>query len=80
MPEDAFHLLQLDRRRNAEHASIAIEAAVRNKDVAMGIKSEKIAEGLNGDDGTGHRIVLRNSILINDFQRFPCTPAQVCQE
>ena len=47
------------------------EASVRNKKVAVGIEPEKVAEGLNDDDGAEYRIVLGNDLLEEGFQRLP---------
>jgi len=43
----------------------------------VGIKSEKVAEGLDSDDGAGDGIVFRNRILDKDLQRFPGATAQI---
>ena len=56
---------------NAEHALFAVEAAVRCEDMAVGIEYQKIAEGLYGDNGTGDRIVLQDSLLEEDLRGFP---------
>ena len=37
VPEDGLQLFQLQRRGDAEHASAAVETAVRDEDVAVGI-------------------------------------------
>lgn len=34
----------------------------------MGIETEEIAEGLDGDDGAGNGIVLWDGLLEEDFQ------------
>ena len=39
--------------------------------MAVRIESQKIAEGLDGDDGAGNGIVFRNCILEKDLQGFP---------
>jgi hypothetical protein len=49
---------QFQGRGDSEHASIAIKAAVRHQDVAVGIETEEVAEGLDSDDGAGNWIVL----------------------
>jgi hypothetical protein len=54
------------------------ETAIRHEDVAVRIESEKIAEGLDGDDGAGDGIVLWNGRLEKDFQGFPCTATKAC--
>ena len=63
VPEDGFQFLQFEGRGDAKHPLVAIEAAVGDEDVAVGIEAEKIAEGLDGNDGTGDGIVFRNCIL-----------------
>jgi len=63
MPEDGLQLFQLQGRSDAEHAAITIKTAVRHQDVTVGIESEKIAEGLDSDDGAGDGIVFRDRIL-----------------
>ena len=40
-------------RGGAEHALVAVKTAVGDENVTVGIESEKIAEGLNSDDGAG---------------------------
>ena len=80
VPEDGLQLFQSQRRRNTEHALFAIEAAIRDEDVAMRIESKKIAEGLYGDDGSGDRIILWNRFLEKDLQGFPGATAEVGKE
>jgi len=77
MLEDGLQLFKLQRRRDTEHALVAIETPVRQKDVAVGIESEKIAEGLHGDDGAGDGNVFMNRILEKDLQGFPGRAAQI---
>ena len=60
VPEDALQLFQFKGRCDAEHALAAIEAAIRHKDMAVGIESEEIAEGLDSDDGTGNGVSFRH--------------------
>jgi len=48
--------------------------------VAVGIQSEKIAEGLDSDDGAGDGIVFGNRILEKDLQGFPGTAAEIGQQ
>jgi hypothetical protein len=92
VPENGLQLFmniklrfQLQGRGDSEHASIAIKAAVRHQDVAVGIvcvgtdlKSVPVAEGLDSDDGAGNGIVLWplscafvNRILEKNLQGFP---------
>jgi len=58
-------------------AAVAIKTAVRHQDVAVGIESEKIAEGLDSDDGAGDGIVFGNRILEKDLQGFPVLAAEI---
>jgi len=46
----------------------------------VGIESEEIAEGLDGDDGAGDGILLRNRLLDKYLQGFPGTPAQIIKK
>jgi hypothetical protein len=68
LPEDGFQLFQFQGRGDAEHAFCAVETAVRHQNVTVGIKSEKIAECLDGDYGAGDGIPFRYSLLKKDFQ------------
>ena len=45
--------------------------------MAVGIESEKIAEGLDSDDGAGNGIVFPHCILDKDFQGFPGAAAEI---
>ena len=58
VPEDGLQLFQLQWRGDAEHAAVTIETAVGHQDVGVWIESEKIAEGLDSDDGAGDGNVL----------------------
>jgi hypothetical protein len=58
MFKDGFQLFEFQERSNTKHTLVAVEAAVGHKDVAVGIESEKIAEGLDGDDCAGNGIIL----------------------
>ena len=71
MSENGLQLFQLQGRGDAEHAAVTIKTAVGHQDVAVWIESEKIAEGLDSDDGAGDGIVFRNCILEKDLQGFP---------
>ena len=53
VPEDGLQLLNLQRRGDAEHASVTVKAAVRQEDVAVGIETEEVAESLDGNDCAG---------------------------
>ena len=76
VPEDGFQLLEFQRRRDSEHPFIAVKAAVRQKDVAVGIESEKVAEGLDGDDRAGDGLFFRHGLLHKHFQGFPGRAAE----
>ncbi len=76
MLEDGLQLFQFQRRGDAEHALVAIETAVRQKDMAVWIESEKIAEGLDSNDGAGDGNVFMNRILEKDLQGFPGRAAE----
>jgi hypothetical protein len=71
MLEDGLQLFKLQRRRDTEHALVAIETPVRQKDMAVGIESEKIAEGLHGDGGSRQRRIFRYGLLHENLQGFP---------
>jgi hypothetical protein len=49
MPEKGFQLFHLEGRSNAIHSLCAVEAAIRDDDVAVGIEAEGISEGLRGN-------------------------------
>ena len=55
-------------RVDAEHTPAAVETAVGDEDVAVGIETQEIAEGLDGDDGARNGIVLWDGLLEEDFQ------------
>jgi hypothetical protein len=63
MLENGPQLFQIQKRGNVEHTLRAVKAAVRHEDVAVKIKSQEIAEGLDSDDGAGDRIVPWNRRL-----------------
>jgi len=75
--EDCLQLFQLQGRGDAEHAAVTIKTAVSHQDVAVRIESEKIAEGLDSDDGAGDGIVFGNRILKKYLQRVPGAAAQI---
>ena len=77
VPEYRLQLFQFQGRGDAEHPAITIETAVRHEDVAVGIESEKIAEGLDGDDGAGDGIIFGNHLPEKDLQGFPGAPTEV---
>jgi hypothetical protein len=49
VPEDGLQLFEFQRRRNTEHAFVSVKTAIRQEDVAVGIETESVAEGLDGD-------------------------------
>ena len=49
MPENRLQLFQVQRRNDPEHA-LPVEASVRHQDMAVGIESEEIAKGLDGNE------------------------------
>ena len=55
----------------------AVEAAIGHEDMAVRIKSEKIAEGLDSDDGARNGIVLWDRLLVKDLQGFPGRAAEI---
>jgi len=65
VPEDGLQLFQFKRRSDAEHAFVAVEATVRNEDVAVGIEAEEVAESLDGDHRAGDRFFFRHRLLHN---------------
>ncbi len=74
MSEYGLQLFQFQRRGYPEHA-FAVEAAVRDENMAVRVEAENIAEGLDGDDCAGNGILFRNDILEENLQRFPGTAA-----
>ena len=62
VPEDRLQLFQVHRRSDPEHA-LPVEASVRHQDMAVGIESEEVAKGLDGNDGAGDGILLRHRLL-----------------
>ena len=76
VPEDGLQLLELQRRRDTKHTSISVKTSVRQKDVAVGIKPEEVAKGLNCDDRAGDRFLFRHGMLHKDLQGFPGTAAE----
>ena len=80
MLEDALQLFQLQGRGDAEHALAAVKAAIGNQDMAMGVESQEIAEGLDGDDRARDGIVIRDCSLDKDLQGFPRAAAEIGEE
>lgn len=48
--------------------------------MAVGIESEEVTEGLNGDHCAGNGIILRDRLLEKYLQRFPGTSAELGQQ
>ena len=48
--------------QNQDHA-ITVEIAIRQEDVVVGMKSEKIAENIDGNDGAENGIIFRYCLL-----------------
>ena len=48
--------------------------------MAARVESQEIPKGLDGNDGAGECILLRDNGLEKDFQRVPCTSAQLREE
>jgi hypothetical protein len=48
--------------------------------VAVGIESQGIAKGLNGNDGAGERVFSRDDCLKKHFERIPGTAAEFGEE
>ena len=48
--------------------------------MAVRIKTQEIPKGLDGNNGAGDGILLRDNGLEKDFQRVPCTSAQFGEE
>jgi hypothetical protein len=45
--------------------------------MTVGIESEEVAKGLDGDDGAGDGILLRHSLLKKELQGFPGAATQI---
>jgi len=70
VPENRLQLFQVQMRSDPEHA-LPVEACVRYQDMAVGIESEEVAKSLDGNDGTGDGIPLRQRLLKKELQGFP---------
>ena len=76
VPEDGLQLFEFQRRRNAKHSSLAIdvvlslpkETAIGQEDVAVGIETEKVAEGLDSNDRAGDGFLFRYGLLDKNLQ------------
>ena len=77
MSENGLQLFQFQGWGDAEHAPAAVETAVGDEDVTVGIETQEIPEGLDGDDGAGNGIVLWDGLLEEDFQGLPGRAAQI---
>ena len=67
--EDRPQLFHLQGRSDPEHA-LPVEASVRHQDMAVGIESEEVAKGLDGDDGACRRSqALRTAPLQSELTR-----------
>ena len=76
VPENGFQLFEFQRRRNAKHSSLAIKTAIGQKNVAVGIESEKIAKGLDGNDRAGDGCLFRHGLLDKNLRGFPGAAAE----
>ena len=77
VPEEGLRFFQLQGRSDAEHAVVAVEAAIGHENVEVGIEPEKIAEGLDSVHGAGDGIIFRNRILDKNLQGFPGATAEI---
>lgn len=66
MPEDSLQLFQVHRGNDPEHAA-SVKATVRYQDMAVGVESQEVAKGLDGDDGAGDGILLRHRNVNSTF-------------
>ena len=48
--------------------------------MAVRVETQEIPKGLDGNDGAGDCILLRDNVLEKHFQRVPCTSAQSGKE
>jgi hypothetical protein len=80
MPEKGLQFFQLEGWGHAEHTLGTVEAAVRGEDVAVGIESEEVTEGLYGDDRAGDGFIFGNRLLDEALQSVPGTAAQIGEE
>ncbi len=76
VPEDRLQLFQVQGRSDPEHAP-PVEASVGHQDMAVGIESQEVAKGLDGDDGAGGGILFRHRLLEKELQGFPGTATQI---
>ena len=52
VPEYRLQLFHVQGRSDPKHA-LSVKGSVRHQDMTMGIESEEVAKGLDGDDGAG---------------------------
>ena len=48
--------------------------------MAVGVETQEVPKGLDGNDGAGDCSLLRHNGLEKHFQRVPCTSAQLGEE
>lgn len=71
VPEEGLWFFQFEGRGDAEYVFVAIETAIRDENVAMGIEAEEVAKGLHGNDGAGDGLFSRDRLMKEDLQGFP---------
>ena len=76
VPEDRLQLFQVQEGAT-RNMPLPVKASVRHQDMAVGIESEEIAKGLDGDDGAGDGIPLRHRLLKKELQGVPCAATQI---
>jgi hypothetical protein len=76
VPENGLQLLEFQRRGDAEHSFVPVKAAIRQEDMAMGIKSEGVAEGLDCNDCARDGSLFRYGLLHENLQGFPGATAK----
>ena len=53
--EDRLRPFQVQRMSDPKHA-LPVEASIRHQDMTVGIESQQVAKGLDGDDGAGNLV------------------------
>ena len=76
MPENGFQLFEFQWRGDAKHASVSVKAAVGYENMAVGVESKEVAEGLDGDDRAGDGFIFGNHMLHENLQRIPGAAAE----
>jgi hypothetical protein len=76
VPEDRLQLFQVQMRSDPEHA-FPVEASIRHQAMAVGIESQEVTKGLDGDDGAGDGILLRHRLPKKELQRFPGAATEI---